>query len=64
MPKHRTTPNLVKTAIAGAQSAGLPIAAVDVHNGGFVRILINAPTPEGQLKEANTCDEAFGAASI
>lgn len=63
MERRRTTPALVETAIAGAQRAGLPIAAVDVHNGGFVRILITDPTRTGELTEANTCDDVFKVAS-
>ena len=55
----RTTTALVETAIAGALRAGLPIAAVDVHGGGFVRILISTPKNSEKLVEAITCDELF-----
>lgn len=63
MSSTRTTPTLVETAITGAQRAGLPIAAVDVHGGGFVRILISIPDDSDKLIEVNTCDELFKAAS-
>lgn len=43
MSKRRTTPHLVETAIRGAQGAGIPIFAADVHGGGFVRLHFTDP---------------------
>jgi hypothetical protein len=55
--------SLVETAIAGAKRAGMPIVAVDVHGGGFVRIFSIDPTNLGKLTEVNTCDDIFKAES-
>ena len=63
MTNHRTTSNLVKTAIEGAMGAGLPVHAVDVHGGGFVRILFFDPEEAGALKEGTLCDDIFEAQS-
>ena len=61
MTTPRTTSALVETAITSAQRAGLPIAAVDMHGGGRVRIFVIDPTNLGKLTKVNTCDNIFKA---
>jgi|GEM_PF-5419054 len=52
MSKHRTTPQLVTTAIKGAENAGIPVIAADVHGGGFVRVYFIDPHEAGNLEGA------------
>jgi hypothetical protein len=52
--KSRTTPQLVETAIRGAHGAGMPVFAVDVHGGGFVRLHLTVPHVADNLKGAET----------
>lgn len=55
----RTTSHLVKTAIEGAQNAGLDVSVVEVCGGGVVRIVVSEVTSTGISSEAKTCDDIF-----
>lgn len=50
----RTTPQLVTTAIQGAEDAGRDVVAVDVHGGGFVRIYFKDPNEVTMTMDAET----------
>ena len=58
----RTTTSLVKRAVNAATEAGITVGAVEVQQGGVVRVLAieavsNNPTP----KTGKSCDDIFGA---
>ena len=60
MSQTRTTSALIRNAIEACQAAGFPVGAIEVMQGGGVRILpiganLSQPTP----KEGNSCDNLF-----
>lgn len=63
MSNRRTTPQLVTTALKGAENAGISVVAADVHGGGFVRVYFTDPheaeKPEGVVKECVDIDDIF-----
>lgn len=64
MQKRRTSYKLVETALKGALCSGLPVASVEVHSRGVVRIYFTDPNEVGNLKKVtSTCDDIFEARS-
>lgn len=63
MSSRRTTPQLVTTALKGAENAGISVVAADVHGGGFVRVYFTEPhsadTLEGAVKKCVNIDDIF-----
>lgn len=63
MSNRRTTPQLVTTALKGAEDAGIPVFAADVHGGGFVRVYFTDPHEadnlEGAVEKCANIDDIF-----
>lgn len=59
MANRRTTPAMITKAINGVKDSGLSVSAVEVHTGGFVKILINNQPADVQDDKDLSCDTIF-----